>query len=343
MKVDSWVPGQPVEGPGLWTGQDLRERNDRFQWTIDSACHTEILAALKNTLDAGFTIESFPDSTDLFPLPSLQATFNDMQKELVDGCGIAVLKGLPIENLAANERALLVRGIGAHLGICVSQNHRGERVGEVMDLSDEIADPRRYQAGGEFRMHIDPVDVVGLMCVRKALEGGESYVVSSPAVHNALLKESPDILPLLYKGYPLHRPLLDRGDTPSMTTNPVPIFAPDEAGGFAAYCLHDPIYQAVLRDGLELSPDDQKALTILDDFAHREDLLLEMDLESGDIQFLNNRIILHGRRNYVDHAEKTARRLMLRLWLMKPEWPSLHHDQRFFDEFDKAGGGIPKR
>ena len=34
---------------------------------------------------------------------------------------------------------------------------------------------------------------------------------------------------------------------------------------------------------------------------------------------------------------------MHRLWLMVPEWPPLHPDQRFFDDWHKAGGGIPKR
>jgi hypothetical protein len=216
-------------------------------------------------------------------------------------------------------------------------------VGQVMDLSDEIADPRRYQAGGEFRMHIDPIDIVGLLCVRKAKVGGESHVVSAPAVHNALLAEHPELMDALYQGFHLYRPVLDRGGAPALTAHRVPVFGPDTDGRFASVCLPDPVLQGVLREGVTLSPEQEQALAALDEAAHRHDLVLSMDLQPGDLQLLNNRVILHGRTEYQDHPDKTLRRLMLRLWLMVPDWPPLRPDQRFFDDWHKAGGGIPQR
>jgi alpha-ketoglutarate-dependent taurine dioxygenase len=46
-----------------------------------------------------------------------------------------------------------------------------------------------------------------------------------------------------------------------------------------------------------------------------------MDLRRGDMQFLNNHVILHGRTAYEDHPEPERRRHLLRLWLDIPADP----------------------
>lgn len=45
--------------------------------------------------------------------------------------------------------------------------------------------------------HADDSDIVGLLCIAKALEGGESDIVSSHTVYNYLAKERPDVLETL--------------------------------------------------------------------------------------------------------------------------------------------------
>lgn len=45
--------------------------------------------------------------------------------------------------------------------------------------------------------HTDDSDIVGLLCIAKALEGGESDLVSSHHVYNALANERPDVLETL--------------------------------------------------------------------------------------------------------------------------------------------------
>lgn len=41
---------------------------------------------------------------------------------------------------------------------------------------------------------MDDSDIVGLLCIARALEGGESDLVSSHHVYNVLAKERPDVL-----------------------------------------------------------------------------------------------------------------------------------------------------
>jgi hypothetical protein len=45
--------------------------------------------------------------------------------------------------------------------------------------------------------HTDDSDIVGLLCITRSLEGGESDIVSSHHVYNTLAKERPDVLKTL--------------------------------------------------------------------------------------------------------------------------------------------------
>ena len=46
---------------------------------------------------------------------------------------------------------------------------------------------------------------------------------------------------------------------------------------------------------------------------------LDMDFRPGDIQWLNNHAILHGRAGYRDSSDPERRRLLLRLWMNIPD------------------------
>ena len=52
-----------------------------------------------------------------------------------------------------------------------------------------------------------------------------------------------------------------------------------------------------------------------------------MSIAEGDIQFLNNRTILHGRTGYMDWPDMARRRHMMRLWVEVPAWPPLPANQ----------------
>ncbi len=65
-----------------------------------------------------------------------------------------------------------------------------------------------------------------------------------------------------------------------------------------------------------------------------------MDFRAGDIQLLNNRLILHARTDYVDHPEPERKRHLLRLWLMMSQWPPRPEVMSFHGRIDRAGGGV---
>jgi hypothetical protein len=68
--------------------------------------------------------------------------------------------------------------------------------------------------------------------------------------------------------------------------------------------------------------------------AQSEEFFLDMNFEEGDIQFLNNRSVMHSRTDYEDHPEVSRRRHLLRLWLRVPEWPARETNQIFMNDID---------
>ena len=71
---------------------------------------------------------------------------------------------------------------------------------------------------------------------------------------------------------------------------------------------------------------------------------LAMGFEEGDMQFINNHIILHAREEYEDYDEPERKRHLLRAWIALPPErrrslaPELAARYRFVEM-----GGIPKR
>ena len=85
-----------------------------------------------------------------------------------------------------------------------------------------------------------------------------------------------------------------------------------------------------------LSAAQREAIDIVQRIAARPEFHLDMSIGEGDIQFLNNRLMFHGRTAYEDHPEFERRRHMLRLWLRAGDWPLLPVNQRPHSDEDHA-------
>jgi Taurine catabolism dioxygenase TauD, TfdA family len=128
-----------------------------------------------------------------------------------------------------------------------------------------------------------------------------------------MLAREAALLGLLYGNF-----LFDRGDEevggqPAYFVSPI-------YSWFQGYLSCRPttieyIYSAQKKTGIALSPAQDEALQAFLRHAARDDLQLRMDLRPGDIQLLNNSVVLHSRTAYHDHAEEHRKRYLLRLWL----------------------------
>ncbi|GMG01067.1 unnamed protein product [Aspergillus oryzae] len=183
--------------------------------------------------------------------------------------------------------------------------------------------------------HADDSDIVGLLCIARALEGGESDIVSSHHVYNTLAKERPDVLKTLTEPiwYFDRKGETSKGQEEYIRTSVI------HANGRR----WDPYYVRSLSRFSEagivppLSAAQVEALEVLEATCNR--LSLHMILEVGDIQFLSNSHVLHARTAYTDHAPPTPRRHLMRLWLATPEHEG-GWKLPFWDSNEKKRGGI---
>lgn len=135
-----------------------------------------------------------------FPLPNLAARLDALREDLLNGKGFILFKGFPVEKWGNHKSAVAYMGLGTYLGYFVSQNGRGHVLGHVKDLgedSTQIDKVRIYRTNARQYFHADDSDIVGLLCITRALEGGESDIASTHQVYNALAKERPDVLKTL--------------------------------------------------------------------------------------------------------------------------------------------------
>jgi Taurine catabolism dioxygenase TauD, TfdA family len=304
----------PVCDASAWRAADF---DGDSSWTVQltQAAISELDAALRQAQRQGKTAQTI--TLDSFPLPSVAPLLADARHQLEYGRGFLVLRGLPIDRYTDAEAALLYRGIGVHIGSVVAQNAKGDLLGHVFDRGYAEyrgrSDIRGYQTRAELEFHTDVVDIVGLLCLRTAKEGGQSVIVSSTMIHNEMLAREPALLGLLYGNFLFDR----RGEE---VDGQVPYFVSPIYSCYHGYLSCRPaiieyIYSAQPKTGIKLSPAQDQALQTFLNHAAREDLQLRMDLRPGDIQLLNNSVILHSRTAYRDHAEEDRKRHLLRLWL----------------------------
>lgn len=308
----------PVTGPAVWRGADLAQRDD---WIIrvDAPTVSDLATAIAGAHARGEDSRTL--DIDRHALPRVTQLAGQVRSALAEGYGFCLLRGVPGDRFSVDELKMLLLLLGHHVGLIGPQEQGPRSIGEVMDTGPDKPKDFYYHRGGALPMHVDPVDVVGLMCVRAAKQGGASGIVSSMSVHNALLHERPALLPILYRGF--HRlkrhSAEDRGKG-RLTDTPVPVFT--EIGGAEMICtfLTEAVQAGVRAGLLTLDETEQEAIALMERTAERPDLMLPMDLQPGDIQLLNNRVILHNRFDYEDFPERDRRRLMLRLWLTMPGW-----------------------
>ncbi len=98
-----------------------------------------------------------------------------LRETLIHGIGFELLRGLPVATYTPEMTATIFCGIGAHLGSARSQNAVGHILGHVRDIGADANNPntRIYQTAQRQTFHTDSTDVVGLLCIREAMEGGK--------------------------------------------------------------------------------------------------------------------------------------------------------------------------
>ena len=303
-----------VEGPSAWIGAELARHPERWIYTLSSAEIAEIEAAVAKLRGRDLAHLTAAD----FDLPRLTPVLDGLRDEVLNGRGFVLIRGLPVEGKPIEDSAAAYWAIGARFGNARSQNAMGHLLGHVRDLGVANTDPnvRTYQTTERQHFHTDSCDIVALLCLKTARQGGLSSIVSSMAMYNELAKRRPDLLDRLCGPFATDR----RGEVP-VGEKPyfdMPVY--NEYEGYVSAIYSGTYIRSAQRfpDVPRLSAHDTEALEMFDDLANDKELRLDMELRPGDMQFLHNHTCLHDRTAFVDWPEPERKRHLLRLWLAAP-------------------------
>ena len=311
---------KPVEGRFVWKSQDVDHENDATHFFSEGDIG-DIDKALNHLKSLGDL--DFPEITpDTFPLHKFRETLEACREDLRTGLGFLRFRGFPVDRYSQDDLGRIFYGIGTCLGTPMPQSYRGELLGHVMDVSDIEQTDRGYHRGGSLSMHTDAGGIVGLMCLKASSSGGMSRIASTAALHNELLKTRPDLVAVLYDGFLQRSTEKDAkyGDGQNLTDGKIPVFARSN-GEFACRYIGGFLRRAIEAGDVSEGGLELEAVDALDNLASLPEFYLDIPFKYGDIQYLNNNLILHSRTDYTDGRELDQRRYLLRLWLVVSGWP----------------------
>lgn len=301
----------PLEEACAWGRDDL---GDGYIRQLTDAHVDELDAALQS---AEARCDDVLDITrEDFPLPTLAAELSDITHDLIDGRGVAVIRGLPVDRYDKRRASMIYWGVGMHLGRPWPQNAKGHLLGDVTDQGRALDDPhgRGNEIGSvAFPFHSDGSDLVGLFCLNPGARGGASRVANAVAIHNELIRTAPGLAAELYAPFAYDfRGEQAPGGKPWYT---MPIFSRRHDRLFVRYIR--PYIEAARRHSDAPRPSDQAraAMDRLDAMCRDETYHVSMMLQPGDMQFVNNYHVLHARDAYEDRRAEGKVRHLKRLWL----------------------------
>ena len=305
------LPEARPNHPNAWTTDSIRSKSD-ITYSLSDQELSALDAALGAVKAKGLVVEEVTAGD--FPLGVMQETVAGWVQEIDYGKGVVLLQGISESRYSKEDCALIFWGIGAHMGEAQSQSLAGDRLGHVVNLGGDNPRYRAYQNSTELALHTDATDIVGMMCLVPASEGGLSGYAGAAAIYNELVDHHPQILPTLCEGFHYH--LFGEhapGESP-VTEERIPVFS-EKNGCLSISYLRSYIEMGFAHLGKEKTDAATEALDTLDQVAHGPKCYRQFMLLPGDMLFFSNYTVLHNRTAFVDDEDPDKRRHLLRLWL----------------------------
>ncbi|RKN50436.1 TauD/TfdA family dioxygenase [Micromonospora endolithica] len=302
----------------LWSGADLT--TDDYTVALDEHHAAEVAdatqAACRGLAGRDMTFDPHVYRDD-FPLPSVGPVLAEAAREVADGRGFAVVRGLPLDGMDDQQAAVMVRGLITHLGPIATQSRDRHLIRHVRSTGQPLGDAvtRGHQTAERLWFHTDGADAAVLLCRRAAAVGGLSRLASAAAVHNTMLLRDPAAVTALYEPFHFH---MAGGNVPGLPATFIsPIFSLYR-GKFSTRFVRHTLLETQQVTGVALPEVTLTAFDLIEDIADR--LCVDMELRAGDLQIVNNHKLLHSRTAYTDPDDAEQARHLLRCWLTFPHY-----------------------
>ncbi|KAF8162841.1 hypothetical protein B0H34DRAFT_650473 [Crassisporium funariophilum] len=306
---------EKVEGPIVWEGNDWK---NEAQWVhqLSDTELKEIDDALKHF--NGLKIGMGYVGKDNFPLPTLSLKLKGLANELYSGRGFFVLRTIPIDSYSKADLAIIYAGISSHVG---SARGKQDGTGAVLAHIKDLTMSHAHEKGGignsayttdKQVFHTDVGDLIALMALQTAEQGGTSRISSGARVYNELAATRPDLVKVLAEPWPLD----SFGGDPGYTTRPVLYF--EDGHVIIQYSRRHFTGYGQQKRSPHIPPITEAQAEALDAVHFlAEKYSLGLNFQKGDIQYINSLGLLHARDAFRDSEEHT--RHLIRLWLRNDE------------------------
>lgn len=305
------APGLVFECPAgdrrAWLAADVKTADCLV--VLDAAGRAEIAAliAVRATADARRG------------LPPRLTTLMTGVKARLDGFpGVAMVDGLPLDDMTEDEAAAAFWILGHAVGRPVAQKWDGTLLYCVRDTGQAYGpDVRGSATNVELVFHTDNAvgivqpDYVGLLCLRPAREGGVSRFCSLVSVHERLRTRHPRALARLYRPLLWNRQGEHAPGAPEVAC--APMFQTD-GRNLRVRANASLVRKGYERAEIEMDGETAGALAALEAVTGDPDLWAELPLARGQMQYLNNRVLAHYRSRFVDHDDPAKKRHLIRTW-----------------------------
>lgn len=324
LRIDEFPSN--LQGPLCWDGGNVGD----YIVQLDKAEVASINAAVQYFHASGETLECV--STKTFPLPiALTDRLRGISKEVHQGKGFAVLRGIDPQAYSNFDNALIFCGLASHVGSCRGSNRLGKALDHIRDAREDkiVLENKSTEVclsaaklPAEMKFHADGAygDIIAMYVKNVGFSGGSQYLASFWQTFNVLKETSPETLQILAEDvcFPAESSpayLLEEGHQPLM------------------YCQDDKVICQLtwnpFKNSTTLTAAQREAMVKVNDVARQ--ICVKLDHEPGDIQFVNNLALLHARDAYADSGSQ--KRHMMRLGLRDPElcWQTPKGYERLFE------------
>jgi hypothetical protein len=277
-------------------------------------------------------------STDNFVLPSLGPKIERQKRELFNGTGLCVIRGINHEEYSVEDLTTVWLGIQAHLADrrgC--QDDQGNMLVHIVaDDSSELKHGHHRHSTSAISFHNEGCgDVVGWLTRTTASVGGQCIVSSAYTIYNVLAVHRPDIIRTLARAdWPFA--------LPRFQCRPLIFYHGSRLiMNFGRTALLGSAVHPRPEHLPKLSDRQREALDVVEAIAQA--VQLEIRTQAGDMHFINNFAVLHRREGYVNGSAPGERRHLVRMLLrdsslgwslpvdLKPDW-----DEAFEKDVCKA-------
>ncbi|SPQ17856.1 bfe5bfca-34d7-4bdd-97d5-e3807ddf06a2 [Thermothielavioides terrestris] len=264
-------------------------------------------------------LESLDQDGDLvepanFPLPTLGPKLKELSRDVHDGRGFCLVRGIDPSSYCVEDLTLVYLGIQSYIA---EQRGRQDKRGNM--LVHIVADNSTRQAAEHHRHSTKAItfhneesgDVISWLTRSTAAAGGKCIIASAYTVYNVLASTRPDVIRTLARSdWPFAMPRFQ--------CRPI-IFYQEERlimnFGRAALLGSEAHPRAPYLPSL--TARQVEALDAIEAIAQATQL--EIQTQAGDMHFINNLAILHRREGFVNGEAPTEKRHLVRMRLRSAE------------------------